>query len=79
LAWDFGAGHYFEFLIHHRLVLNILTFPVSTSKLLGDFYNNRQSAANNFPRFAYSLIFLCCANTIGPAIHTPPIGEAQRT
>jgi hypothetical protein len=58
LDWDCGAGHYFEFLICRRLVLNIFPFPVSTAKLLGDFYNNRWSAANSSPRFTYSFIFL---------------------
>ncbi len=47
LAWDCGAGHYYEVSIRCRLVLNIFPFPVSTAKLLGDFYNNRQSAANS--------------------------------
>jgi hypothetical protein len=77
LAWDCGAGHYFEFIIHRRLVLNIFGFPVSTANLLGDFYNKRQSAANSFLRFSYSFVFL--SSTIGPAIRTPPIGIAQRT
>jgi hypothetical protein len=54
LAWDCGAGHYFEFLLRRCLVLNIFPFPVSTAKLIGDFYNNRQSAANGYPGFAYS-------------------------
>jgi hypothetical protein len=58
LAWDYCAGHYFEFLIHRRLVLNIFPFPLSTAKLLGDFYNSRQSAANSKPSFAYSFVFL---------------------
>jgi hypothetical protein len=57
-AWDCGAGHYFEFLFRCRLVLNIFPFPVSTAKLLGDFYNNRRSAAKSYPRFAYSFVFL---------------------
>jgi hypothetical protein len=30
---------------------------ISTAKLLGNFYNNRQSAANSFLRFAYSFVF----------------------
>ncbi len=29
------------------------------------------------PRFAYSFVYLTLTNTVGPAIHTPPIGEAQ--
>jgi hypothetical protein len=46
-AWDCGAGHYFEFLTCRCRVLNIFPFPVSAAKLLGDFYNNRRSAANS--------------------------------
>jgi hypothetical protein len=53
-------------------------FPVSTAKLLGDFYNNMQIAANNLPHFAYSFVFLMCANAIGPVICTPPTGKAQK-
>jgi hypothetical protein len=79
LAWDCGAGHYFEFLFCRCLVLNTFLFPVSTAKLIGDFYKNRQSALNSYPRFAYSFVFLICANTIGAAIPTPLIGEVQRT
>jgi hypothetical protein len=30
----------------------------SKKKLLGDLYNNRRSAANSFPQFAYSFVFL---------------------
>ncbi len=58
MAWDCGAGHYFEFLLRGCLVLNIFPFPVSTAKLIGDFYNNRRSAANGYPRFAYSFVSL---------------------
>jgi hypothetical protein len=36
--------------------LNIFPFPVGTAKLKGEFYNNRQSAANSYPRFAYSFV-----------------------
>jgi hypothetical protein len=68
MVWDCGAGHHFEFLIRSHLVLNTFPFPVSTAKLLGDFFNNRRSAANSYPRFAYSFLFffspLCCTNTI---------------
>jgi hypothetical protein len=31
-------------------------FPVSTAKYIGDFYNNRRSAANRRPRLTYSFI-----------------------
>jgi hypothetical protein len=58
LAWDCGAGHSFEFSFRRCLVWNIFPFPVSTAKLLGDFYNNRRSTANSFPRFAYSFVVL---------------------
>jgi hypothetical protein len=58
LAWDCGAGHYFEFLLRRRLVLNIFPFLVSTAKLIGDFYNNRRSAANSYPHFAYFFVSL---------------------
>jgi hypothetical protein len=58
LAWDCGAGHYFQVLIRRRLVLNIFRFPVSTAKLKGDFYNNRQSAANSCPCFVYYFVSL---------------------
>jgi hypothetical protein len=57
LTWDCGAGHYFGVFFHLRLVLNIFPFPVSTAKLLGDFYNKWRSAANVCPRFAYSFVF----------------------
>jgi hypothetical protein len=33
-------------------------FPVTTAKLIGEFYNNRQSVAHGYPRFAYSFVFL---------------------
>ncbi len=56
MAWDCGAGHCFDFLLRHRLALNIFPFPVTTVKLLGEFYNNRRSAANRCPRFAYSFV-----------------------
>jgi hypothetical protein len=58
LAWDCGAGHYFELFLRRRLVLNIFPFPVSTAKLIGDLYNNRRSAANGYLRFAYSFVSL---------------------
>jgi hypothetical protein len=72
--------HYFEFLFRRRFVLNIFPFLVSTAKLLGDFYNNRLSTAKIVIRASPILLFsLYCANTIGAAIRTPLIGEAQRT
>jgi hypothetical protein len=58
LAWDCGAGHYLQFLIRLRLVLNIFPFPVGTAKLKGEFCNNRRSAANIYLRFAYSFVSL---------------------
>jgi hypothetical protein len=63
---------YFEFLIRRRLVLNIIPFPVSTVKLI-DKAREYVSALHLFFRFLYA-----CANTIGPVICTPPVGEAQR-
>jgi hypothetical protein len=56
LASDCGAGHYFGFLIYCHLVLYLFPFPLSTEKLLGEFYYNRRIAANTFPRFAYSCV-----------------------
>jgi hypothetical protein len=47
------------------------------SNLFGDFYNNRRSAAKSYLRFTYSFVFLMLRNTIGDAIRTPLIGEAQ--
>jgi hypothetical protein len=58
MAWNCGAGHYFDFLICHRLILNINLFPVTTAKLLGELYNNRRSAVQRHPRFAYSFMSL---------------------
>ncbi len=58
LAWDCGAGHYFDLLIRRHLVLNVFPFPVSKAKLIGEFYNNTRSAANRCPRFAYPFVFL---------------------
>jgi hypothetical protein len=56
LAWDCGAGHYFDLLIRRHLVLNVFPFPVSKAKLIGEFYNNRRSAANQFPRFMFLML-----------------------
>ncbi len=58
LAWDCGAGHYFDFLLCRCLTLDIFPFPVTTAELIGEFYNNRRSAAHGCPRFAYSFVFL---------------------
>jgi hypothetical protein len=58
LAWDCGAGCYFEFLIRRHFVLNIFPFLVGKAKLTGEFFNNRRSAANSYPLFAYSLVSL---------------------
>jgi hypothetical protein len=46
------AGHYFDFLIFHCLVLNIFHWPVSTAKLIGESYNSRRSAVQSCPGFA---------------------------
>jgi hypothetical protein len=56
-----ALGIILNFLIRRRFVLNKFPSQVSTAKLIDDFYNNRRSAANMCPRFAY---------TIGPAIRT---------
>jgi hypothetical protein len=53
-----ALGIILNFFFLHGLVLNIFPFPVSTEKILGNFYNNRRSAANSFPRFAYSFVVL---------------------
>jgi hypothetical protein len=58
MAWDCGAGHYFGLLLRRCLVLKIFPFPVGKVKLTGKFYNNRQSAVNSYPRFAYSFVSL---------------------
>jgi hypothetical protein len=77
LAWDCGAGHYFDVLICHHLVLYIFPFLVSTAKLLGELYDNRRSTENRCPHFAYFFCTLCCANPIGPVSHTPPIANEK--
>jgi hypothetical protein len=53
-----ALGTYFDLLIRRHLVLNVFPFPVSKAKLIGEFYNNRRSAANWCPRFAYPFVFL---------------------
>ncbi len=60
-------GIIFELLFRRHLVLNIFPFQVCTAKLIGEFYNNRQSAANRCPRFAYPFVshmlrqyYQCC-------------------
>ncbi len=58
LAWDCGAGHYFDLLIRRRLAMNVFPFPVSKAKLIGEFYNNRRSAANRCQPFAYPFVSL---------------------
>jgi hypothetical protein len=58
MTWDCGAGHYFDFLLRRRLAFNIFPFPVTSVKLIGEFYNNRRSAAHGCLRFAYSFVFL---------------------
>jgi hypothetical protein len=46
------------FLLRRRLALSIFPFSVTTAKLLGEFYNNRRSAAHGCPHFAYSFVLL---------------------
>jgi hypothetical protein len=38
--------------------MNSLPFPVSTAKLIGEYYNNRRSTVKRSPCFAYSFGFL---------------------
>jgi hypothetical protein len=78
MAWDCGTGYYFDFLICRHLLLNIFPFLVTTTKLIGKLCNNWQSAAQIYLRFVYSSRPLCCANTIGAAIHTPLTGKVRR-
>jgi hypothetical protein len=42
-----------------QLVLNM--FPVITAKLTGDIWTKKRSAANPFPRVAYSFVPFRCA------------------
>jgi hypothetical protein len=63
-----------------HLVLNIFLSPFSTTKLIGDFWTNRRSAAKSLPRFAYSFVpyTVCSSNTLGGAIFPLLTGEAQQ-
>jgi hypothetical protein len=56
LSSDRGAGQYFDFSICRHFVLNMFPFLLSTDQFLGKVCHNRQSAANKFPRFAYSFM-----------------------
>jgi hypothetical protein len=49
---------YFLLPLTLRLALNIFPFPVTTEKLIGEFYNNMRSVAHGCLRFAYSFMFL---------------------
>jgi hypothetical protein len=76
--------------LRRRLVLNIFPFPVNTTKLVA-IYKTTGKACRQ--AFRASPILLCllrcantfltqnvrCANTIGAAILTPLVGEAQRS
>jgi hypothetical protein len=59
----------------------MLPLPVSTAKLIGKFYSSvtigkaRRTGVRAVPILLYPLH---CANTIGAAVHTLLIGEAQR-
>ncbi len=81
MAWDSGAGHYFYFLLCHRLALNIFPLPVTTAKLELEQVSSitigevRRMDVRALPILSCSL---CCTNTIGAAIQSPLIGEAQR-
>ncbi len=79
LASYCGAGHYFGFLIHRHLVLNLFLFLLSNEKLLDEFCYNRGSAAIRFCAPPILWCSLYCANTIGAAIFTLRMGKVQRT
>jgi hypothetical protein len=49
-----------------------------SGQLIGAFCNNRRRAVNRCCAAPILLFPLCCATTIGPAIRTLPIGEAQQ-
>jgi hypothetical protein len=74
---DSGTLHYFDFISHHRLALNIFLFPISTAKLIGEFYSITIGEAQQISVSASSILLylLCCANATGAAIRTPPIGD----
>jgi hypothetical protein len=40
-AWDCGAEHSFVLLLRFHLNFTIFPFPVSTVKILGEFWRNR--------------------------------------
>ncbi len=79
LASYCGARHYFGFLIHHHLVLNLFLFLLSNEKLLDEFCYNRRSAAIRFCAPPILWCSLYCANTIGAASFTMRMGKAQWT
>ncbi len=60
LASNCGAGHYYDFLNYVSVVLYwiYICFRSVQRKLIGKFYNNSQSAANSYMRFAYSFVSL---------------------
>jgi hypothetical protein len=64
------------FLLRCCLALIIFPFPVTTAKLIGEFYNNRRSVAHGCPFFAYSFMFLMLRQYYWRC--APLIGEAQR-
>jgi hypothetical protein len=66
LVWDCGAEHYFYFLLHRHLALNIFPFSVTTPKLIGEAHRMDVCAS---PIISCSL---CCANTIGAMSLAPP-------
>ncbi len=74
MAWDCGAGHYFDLLIRCRLVLNIFPFPVSKAKLI----TIGEALRTGVRALPILLCSLCCANTVGATIRTRLIGEARQ-
>jgi hypothetical protein len=73
-----ALGIILNFLIRRCLILNTFLFPVSAAKLLGysiTIGKALQIVICALPILSFSL---CCANTIGPAVRTLPIGKAHR-
>ncbi len=46
-ASDCGAGHSFVFLFKFHLDFTIFPFPVSTAKLIGEFWRNKRSTTSD--------------------------------
>jgi hypothetical protein len=59
----------------HFAILNIFQFLVSTAKLLAISITIGEALQIVFCALPILSFSLCCAKTICPAVHTPPIGE----